>query len=668
VKDFVINRHDRLVFPCNAWPSLDFSVFDDVGQLSAAIGRDFEAKAPSATQIVGRIESGSYATRYQLIRDLGLHAFWVNRFALTMYDKRPTRWRDVPRGREDIFLPLLTPWPGFEHSVAVIEGCYRGLPPGSDATTEQKIFDLIFGVFSHLRHDAAELPAIKPTVTEFLAHRQRRTFAVSAQLPDWHLYSRDEIIDATSVVPELEPLLRWAMVLHNQYPWAGKNTRIATVGEIGDDDFVVLFYPRDQEVLDFIQRAKARRPVRQLPRAAVSTAPAPAQPVAGYPPIEVSGRFSVMPRLESLAGVTGEYVCTNTDIIRNSSWNWSPMTAGDIAAKTGIERRTYTHRSLEELARDAARGALTKARRAPQEIGAVLCCTCTSQRLIPSIATRLSAELGMYQTHVSEDLVAACAGLPYGLLEAIRVLQEVERPVLVVCAEKFSDKIGNVRTSRMLFGDGAAAFVVGPTDRGGAPDIEVVQTYAGGTSAEVNAVTWPNPEFDNNLTVRGPQVKAFVERYLRQMIGELRTLPAWPGSPGPLLETVDLVVPHQANKMMVLQAAVEAGISADRLYFNVARLGNTSAASIPLAIRDAVADGVITRPVRVFTPAFGAGATAGYAVLRIDPAVVALGEAGSAGRAIAASREGSAAAAVRSAAQPPRAGATTEDIRAGFGE
>jgi 3-oxoacyl-[acyl-carrier-protein] synthase III len=238
-----------------------------------------------------------------------------------------------------------------------------------------------------------------------------------------------------------------------------------------------------------------------------------------------------MPRLESLAGVTGEYVCTNDDIIRNTSWNWSPMTAGEITAKTGISQRTYTHRALEELAADAARAALSKAGRTAAEIGAVLCCTCTSQRLIPSVATWLSAELGIFQTHASADLIAACAGLPYGLLEAIRILQEIERPVLVVCAEKFSDKLGNVRTSRMLFGDGAAAVVVGPA-QGGDPDVEVVQTFASGPASEVSAVIWPNPQFDNNLTVYGPAVKAFVKRYLAQMIDELRHLPAPPGLPG----------------------------------------------------------------------------------------------------------------------------------------
>jgi 3-oxoacyl-(acyl-carrier-protein) synthase III len=624
MKDFVINRHGRLVFPSNAWPRLDFSAFGTVSQLGAAISRDFEAKAPTATHIVSRLESGGYAGRYQLLRDLGLHAFWVNRFAITMYDKRPTRWRDVPRTRDDVFLPLLTPWPGFERSAAAIERGYQVLPPGSDADTEQKIFEIMFAVFTHLRHDAAALPAIKPTVAEFLAGPQNLTFAVSAYEPDWPLYRRDEILDAAAAVPELEALLRWAMVLHNQYPWAGRDTRLAAADEIRADDFVVLFYPRDEEVLNFIRRARAGGPPPPRPQ----PAPAPVPPAAGYPPVRIRDRFSVMPRLESLAGVTGEYVCTNEDIIRNTAWNWSPMTAAEITAKTGIERRTYTARALEELAADAARAALEAAGRAPQEIGALLCCTCTSRQLIPSTATRIAAGLGMFQTHVSADLVAACAGLPYGLAEAIHVLQEVERPVLVIFAEKFSDKLGNVRTSRMLFGDGAAALVVGPAGPDADPDVEVVQTYAGGPACEVNAVVWPNPEFDDNLTVSGPEVQAFVRRYLAQMVGELRQLPGPAGAAGSLLKAIGLIVPHQANKVMVAEAAREAGIPADRLYFNLGRVGNTSAASIPLAIRDAVTDGVITRPTRVFTPAFGAGATAGYAVLRIDPAVVSPGPPG----------------------------------------
>ena len=77
---------------------------------------------------------------------------------------------------------------------------------------------------------------------------------------------------------------------------------------------------------------------------------------------------------------------------------------------------------------------------------------------------------------------------------------------------------------------------------------------------------------------------------------------------------------------MVIQLAMEAGLSADSLYFNIEQVGNASSASIPLAIHDAVRDGVIKQPVRIFAPGFGAGAVAGYSVMRIDPAVVAISE------------------------------------------
>ena len=107
------------------------------------------------------------------------------------------------------------------------------------------------------------------------------------------------------------------------------------------------------------------------------------------------------------------------------------------------------------------------------------------------------------------------------------------------------------------------------------------------------------------------------------MLDELGAQPD-PDNPGrTLLESIELIIPHQANKTMILNLAGKAGLSADQLYFNVERMGNVSAASIPIAVYDAVRDGVITRPVRVFAPGFGAGAVGGYAVMRIDPAIVA---------------------------------------------
>ena len=209
-------------------------------------------------------------------------------------------------------------------------------------------------------------------------------------------------------------------------------------------------------------------------------------------------RFSVMPKLEALAVYQGETPCTNEDLIRNAAYSWSPMTAVEIEEKTGIRQRLYTVLDLDHISLLAAQAALAKAGRKPDEIGAVIFCSCTSAKMMPSLATWLSGQLGMFQTHFSADIVAACAGLPYGLSEAIRQLQEVKRPVLLVCGEKFSDKIGTVRTSRMIFGDGAAALVVGPAPPGAPPDVEIFQTYASGPMPEPSSyrsfVTFSDPD------------------------------------------------------------------------------------------------------------------------------------------------------------------------------
>jgi 3-oxoacyl-[acyl-carrier-protein] synthase III len=151
----------------------------------------------------------------------------------------------------------------------------------------------------------------------------------------------------------------------------------------------------------------------------------------------------------------------------------------------------------------------------------------------------------------------------------------------------------------------------------------VVQTYASGPPSEVNSIIWPNPEFNGDITVYGPEVQSLAQRYLAQMLEELRAQ-SDPDDPGrTLLDSIELIIPHQANKTMILNLARQAGLSAGQLYFNVEKMGNVSAASIPIAVYDAVHDGVITRPARVFAPCFGAGAVGGYAVMRIDPSIVA---------------------------------------------
>jgi 3-oxoacyl-[acyl-carrier-protein] synthase III len=664
MKPFVINRRGRLVFPANFLGDLDFSVLETLDQFTAVIGRDFEAKAPTGTDLLARVESGAYTRRFELLRDLGQNLYWANRYSITMFDRRPTRWRDLAKRRDDIFLPILTPWEDRERKVAAVERAYRSLPATWDAEAENTIFGLLFDLFRNKLYHATELPAIKPTVAEFLDQPDALTFVMPACDPDYPVFRIEDILDADESVPELEALMRWAMVLHNQYPWDRSRTELRGPADIGDDDFVVAFHPRNRDVMAFIERVK--RPGQDAGKTAAGRAVLEGverferveevAPAAPYPPVRVREAFTVQPKLEALAIVRGEHVCDNTDVIRNASFSWSPMSADEISAKTGIRQRRYTSREPEQLALYAARVALAKSGRSPSDIGAVLVSTCTSNRQIPSTACWLSGELGLLQTHASADLVAACAGLPYGLAEAIRQLQEVNRPVLLVCVEKFSDKIGSVRTSRMIFGDGAAAMVIAPAPPRETGDVVIVQTYASGPHSEVNSIIWPNPEFDGDITVYGPEVKSLVQRYLVQMLDELGGQPDPDDPRRTLLESIELIIPHQANKTMILNLADKAGLSADHLYFNVERMGNVSAASIPIAVHDAVRDGVITRPTRVFAPGFGAGAVGGYAVMRVDPAIVAdevvldlLPDASRAG--VAAQRGGS----------------TTDDIRAAFG-
>ena len=621
LKPFVINRYGRMVFPCNFFPEMDFSVFQTLAQFNAVIRRDFGEKAPTETEIVGRVQAADYKNRYEICRDMALSLFWTQRYVLTMYEKHPTRWADLPRHRNDVFLPVYKPRNAAGMSAA-IEAGYLGLPALWDEETENKNFRMLLDVFRNKQGAGGEFRGIKPTVDEILSDPTNLTYRLLSYDRDFPGYDYDDVIDSVHPVPELEALMRQSMILHNQYRWDPATSASIEVGKLQDDDYVIAYYPRNSDVLDFLRRVKRNGHAIHRPKPSRPETLALSEPEKPYPPVIVRDSFAVLPKIEAIAVYEGEVVCTNKDLISNHAYCWSRMTEEDISGKTGIESRCYSELSLEDMSLLAVRAALTKSGRKPSEIGAVLFCSCTSTTLIPSIATWLSGELGLRQTHNSCDIVAACAGLSYGLAEAVRLLQEVKRPVIVVCAEKFSDKIGTVRTSRMIFGDGATAMVIGPAPAGEASDIEVFQTYASGPWSEVNSIIWPNPEFDNNITVYGPEVKILAKRYLVQMIKELKTLPHPDGGAGTLMDSIDLVVPHQANKNMVLDLATAAGVAADHLYFNIERVGNTSSASILLAIHDAVREGRIDRPMRVFAPGFGAGAVGGYVVMRVDPAVV----------------------------------------------
>src|SRR5262245_65437571 len=175
MKPFVVNRYGRIVFPFNFFPQPLLPVCQSPEQFASVIRRDFEEKAPTETDIVARVEGRGYASRYELLRDLALNLFWVNRYAMTMYRKQPTRWRDVPRSRDDVFLPVFRPWDGGE-LVSAIEAGYRALPPTWDEGTETKVFTTLLDIFRHKKGARPELPARKPTVAQIRAHPTNRHY------------------------------------------------------------------------------------------------------------------------------------------------------------------------------------------------------------------------------------------------------------------------------------------------------------------------------------------------------------------------------------------------------------------------------------------------------------------------------------------------------------
>ena len=213
---------------------------------------------------------------------------------------------------------------------------------------------MLFDIYRNKLHHATELSAVKRTVAEALAEPGTLTFCISSHEPDYPVFGYQEILDCSEAVPELEALHWMAMVLHNQYPWDLADTRLEEAGE-----------DRRRRVRRGVRAAQPRgarlHPARQGGPAGARRGRRRRRhdpPAAPVPPVIVRDRFAITPRLEALAVAKGERVCRNDDVIRNSAYSWSPMSAEDISQKTGIEARLYTERELDEISLSAAAAAL----------------------------------------------------------------------------------------------------------------------------------------------------------------------------------------------------------------------------------------------------------------------------------------------------------------------
>ena len=306
----------------------------------------------------------------------------------------------------------MQPWQDKEGKVAAVENAFASLPSAGDAATEERIWEVLFDPFRHRKHHASALEAIRPTVAQALQDPTQLTFQLGTYDPDYPVFSYADIVDCQEDVAELEALHRWAMVLHNQYPWDRADVRLTALGDLSDDDVVVVFKPKNPEVTRFLHKVTQGAPRASTGTRVASYAPevVTKQPIRPYPAVDVRKSFKILPKIEALAVMRGEILCSNDDLIRNTAYCWSPMTAEEISYKTGIETRMYTSRGLDELALDAATAALERSGRQPEEIGAVIFCSCTNHRSMPSMSTWLTGQLGMFQTHMSADITAACAG------------------------------------------------------------------------------------------------------------------------------------------------------------------------------------------------------------------------------------------------------------------
>ena len=202
MKEFVINSHGRIVLPFNFFPEIDFSAIETLDQLKTIITRDFGDKAPSEKDMAERINAGKYNSRYELCRDLALNLYWVNRYALTMYEERPTRWSDLPRQREDIFLPICKPWDSARSAAAIQDG-YSLLRRQWQYETEDEIFDLLLNGFRSKPSAGGDLRPILPTVGEMLASHKGKTFRLTKYDPDYPGYTYDNVIQYSHDIPEL---------------------------------------------------------------------------------------------------------------------------------------------------------------------------------------------------------------------------------------------------------------------------------------------------------------------------------------------------------------------------------------------------------------------------------------------------------------------------------
>jgi 3-oxoacyl-[acyl-carrier-protein] synthase-3 len=322
--------------------------------------------------------------------------------------------------------------------------------------------------------------------------------------------------------------------------------------------------------------------------------------------------------ITALGSAVPKKVMTNADFekILDTSDEW-------ITKRTGIKERRLVSEgeTTATLATAAARNALTEANLQPTDLDLIICATISPEMPFPATACFVQAALGATDVPAF-DISAACSGFIYALSVASQFIETGKyRRVMVIGADalsRFADFTD--RGSCILFGDGAGAAILEPTTE---PDKGVIYSVmncdgagwdyihcpAGGTREPTTAETVAAGK--HLVKMRGRDVYKFAVEKMQWLLGDCMK------NCGLSVDDVDMVIPHQVNIRIIESATSKYNFPMDKVYVNIDHMGNTSGASIPLAMDEAMRAGKIGPGSTVMLVAFGAGLTWAGAVLKL---------------------------------------------------
>ncbi len=307
-------------------------------------------------------------------------------------------------------------------------------------------------------------------------------------------------------------------------------------------------------------------------------------------------------------------VVSNDELARDLATRGVETSDEWIVARTGIRQRYVAEPGLTSagLGTRAALAALESAGCKSEEIDLIVVATSTPDQIFPSTACLIQAQLNAAGC-AAFDVQAVCSGFVYGLVVADAMIRTgAHRRALVIGTEVFSRIIDwNDRTTCVLFGDGAGAAVLEAAHE---PGLIAAQLKADGTQAGVlcTAGRVSNGQIEGRpfLTMDGPAVFKLAVNVLGASALDVLQ------QAGMDAERLDWLIPHQANIRILSALAKRLGVPEERLVITVDRHGNTSAASVPLALDEAVRDGRIRRGQHLLLQGVGGGFTWGSVLLR----------------------------------------------------